>query len=156
MEVHGTPCLNLSLFDADGRRVVGKRLKTATSERYVPLHPCLLDAGFGAFVAEQEPSGRLFPTLQEGPDGRYSHGFSKWFGRFKKRVGFKEPALVFHSFRHGFRDACRNAEIAEETALALGGWATVGQATKYGDRGMVPVLDRAIRKLEFGGFTLPE
>lgn len=154
IDVRGTPCLNLSLFDADGRRVEDKRLKTKTSERYVPLHPYLLEAGFMTFVAGQDKAGRLFPTLQKGPDGSYSHAFSKWFGRFKKKVGFAEPALVFHSFRHGFRDACRNAEIAEETALALGGWATVGQATKYGDKGMVPVLERAMRKLDFGGFKL--
>lgn len=154
VSVQGTWCLNLSLFDADGRRVEDKRLKTRTSERFVPLHPYLLEAGFLAFVAEQKPEGRLFPMIQKGPDGRYSHAFSKWFGRFKKAAGFTEPALVFHSFRHGFRDACRHAEIPEETALALGGWASIGQATKYGDRGMVPILNRAMRKLDFEGFTL--
>ncbi len=139
VEVQTVPCLNLSLFDADGRRVEDKRLKTKTSERFVPLHPYLIGAGFLAFVEQQAADGRLFPNLQKGPDGRYSHAFSKWFGRFKKKVGFEEPALVFHSFRHGFRDACRHAEIAEETAFALGGWATDGEATKYGDRAMVPV-----------------
>jgi integrase len=154
-EVEGVKCLNLSLFDKAGRRVDDKRLKTKASERYVPLHPALLDAGFEAFVGSGKEGERLFSALERGPDERYSHGFSKWFGRHKKRIGFDEPALVFHSFRHGFRDACRRAEINEETAQALGGWASESQAARYGDRGMVPVLDRAIRKLDFGGFALP-
>jgi integrase len=155
VEVEGVYCLNLSLFDQSGRRVDGKRLKSKASERYVPLHPALLNAGFLAFVQSGEKGERLFPALKQGPDGRYSHDFSKWFGRHKKRAGFDEPALVFHSFRHGFRDACRRAEINEETAHALGGWASEGQAARYGDRGMVPVLNRAIQKLDFGRFNLP-
>lgn len=155
VEIEGVPCLNLSLFDADGRRVEDKRLKTETSERFVPIHPRLMEGGFADFVAELDATSRVFPKLQKGPDGRYSHAFSKWFGRFKKSVGFGEPALVFHSFRHGFRDACRKANISDETAHALGGWASSNEAAKYGDRGMVPVLNDAIRKVDFGGFSLP-
>jgi integrase len=155
VNVEGVSCLNLSLFDAEGRRVEDKRLKTKASERYVPLHPLLIEAGFVVFAREGREGDRLFPALEQGPDGRYSHNFSKWFGRHKKRAGFDEPALVFHSFRHGFRDACRRAEINEETAQALGGWASESQAARYGNRSMIPVLDRAIRKLDFGGFNLP-
>jgi integrase len=153
--IKGIWCLNLSEFDADGERVEDKRLKTPTSERYVPLHPDLIEAGLLAFVGAQDPRGRLFPDLTPGPKESYSHGFSKWFGRWKKTVGFDQRSLVFHSFRHGFRDACRHADIAEETALALGGWAGINQATRYGDRAMVPVLDRAMQKIAFGGFKLP-
>lgn len=54
------------------------------------------------------------------------------------RVGLSDPALVYHSFRHGFRDACRSADISEEAAHALGGWATVNQGQRYGNRGAVP------------------
>ena len=153
-DVEGIPALNLSLFDKNGVRVEDKSLKTEASERYVPLHPSLIDAGFLTFVATQRSEERLFPALKRGPDGRYSHGFSKWFGRFKKKVGFDQPALVFHSFRHGFRDACRRADISDETSRALGGWTTIDQASDYGERAMVPLLDRAIKKLDFEGFTL--
>lgn len=155
VDVKGVRCLNLSEFDADGHRVEDKRLKTATSERYVPLHPALIEAGFLDFVEGRDAKTRLFPDLQPGPKNSYSHNFSKWFGAFKKRLGFVQRSLVFHSFRHGFRDACRDAEIAEETSRALGGWAAIDQATRYGNRGMVPVLDRAMRKIEFGDFCLP-
>jgi integrase len=153
-EVKGVRCLNLSEFDAKGQRVEDKRLKTEASERYVPLHPRLIDAGFLEFVERQRPERRLFPDLTPGPKSTYSHTFSKWFGRFKRRAGFNEPSLVFHSFRHGFRDACREADISDETSSALGGWTGINQATRYGDRSAVPILDRAMRKLDFAGFRL--
>ena len=155
VDVDGVRCLNLSLFDEEGRRVEDKRLKTEASERFVPLHPMLIATGFIDFVDGYEGRDRLFPDLTLGAKNSYSHNFSKWFGRFKKRIGLAEPALVFHSFRHGFRDACRNADISDETARALGGWAGIDQATSYGNRGAVPNLYRAMRKLDFGGFVLP-
>lgn len=154
IDVGGIRCLNLSEFDAGGQRVEGKRLKTSASERLVPLHPVLIDAGFLDFVDRQSNQARLFNDLLPGPKESYSHNFSKWFGRFKLRIGFNEPGLVFHSFRHGFADACRDAGIEDETRRALGGWAAADQAARYGNRGAVPNLDRAIRKLEFGGFAL--
>jgi integrase len=154
IEVNGVPCLNLSIFDAMGVRTADKRLKTASSERIVPLHKMLLDAGFLRFAERQSNAERLFPELKPGAKGTYSHGFSKWFGAYKRSVGFEERSLVFHSFRHGFRDACRRAEIPEETAMALGGWAAINQATRYGDRAAVPVLNRAIQKIEYGDFDL--
>ena len=101
-------CLNFSEFDAKGVRVEGKRLKTAASERMCPLHPELIEAGFADFVSTFGPEDRLFPDLPPGPSGNHSHGLSSWFGRFKKKAGFDTSALVFHSFRHGFRDACRD------------------------------------------------
>jgi integrase len=154
VEVGDVSCLNLTVFDATGRRVAGKRLKTPSSERYVPLHPELLAAGFLAFVEGRQADARLFPDLEPGPSGNYSHALSKWFGGYLDRVGLSEPGLVFHSFRHGFRNACRDAEVGDETAEALGGWAGINQATKYGDRGRVPNLNRAIKKIAYGDFRL--
>ncbi|MCE3011604.1 MAG: site-specific integrase [Proteobacteria bacterium] len=155
IDVGGVKCLNLSVFDARGERVEEKRLKTAASERILPLHPTLLNAGFLAFVERQGNQDRLFPDLTPGPKGNYSHEFSKWFGRFKRGLGFTERSLVFHSFRHGFKDACSLADIGDETTRALGGWATINQASRYGNRSAVPVLNRAVKKLKFGSFVLP-
>jgi len=158
IQVEGVWCIDLSEFDAEGRRVGDKALKTKSSERIVPIHPQLIAAGFRDYVTACAQAGqrRLFPALVAGSKGSYSHEFSKWFGRFRKTIGFDQPSLVHHSFRHGFRDACRMADIPEETARALGGWAAANQAARYGDRGMVPVLNRAVRKLKFGDFRLSE
>ncbi len=154
---NGVAFLDFTLFEEDGSRAEDKRLKNAASERKVPVPPALIAAGFLDFVAAARLRGqtRLFPELRLGPDGTYSHGFSKWFARAMDAVGLSSRALVFHSFRHGFRDACRLAGIDEETASALGGWAQRGQASKYGNAAMLPVLERAATLIEFDGFTLP-
>jgi integrase len=154
IEVDGIICLNLTRFDPTGRAVAEKRFKTKYSERYVPLHVEILAAGFMDFVATCDGVGRLFPALKQGKKGNYSHNFSKWYGRFMDSIGLSDPALVFHSYRHGFRDACRDADIPEETAHALGGWATVNQGQRYGNRGAVPNLHRALAKIGYGEFTL--
>lgn len=155
--IGGVHCLNLTEFDTlTGVRSDDKRIKNESSERFVPLHPQLIEAGFMSYVAERRDAGglRLFmrPNLELRED--YAHALSKWFGRFMDSIGLTSRALVFHGFRHGFRNACRHAQIPQETAEALGGWASINQSAKYGDRGMLPVLNRAIRKLKFGGFRL--
>ncbi|GGL09641.1 integrase [Caulobacter rhizosphaerae] len=157
VDVDGRVCIDLSVFDEDGVRVTDKRLKTAASARLIPLHPEIIAAGFADFVAAARRTGRdrLFPDLKEGPDGGYSHDLSKWFARHLDNVGLTAPSLVFHSFRHGFKDACRLAGIDSETSDALGGWAARGQSAKYGKRGMVPVLYRELVKVKFGAFRLP-
>jgi len=149
-------CLNLSLFDENGARADDKRLKNEASERYVPIHPQAIASGFLRYVADQPRAGRLFTCLTPGPDGRYSHNVSKWFGRWLDGLGLTQPSLVFHSFRHGFRNACRLVPgITDEAMDALGGWAADNEGTKYGDRRMIPVLERAVRHMKFDGFELP-
>jgi integrase len=156
IEVDGVTCLNLTRFDPTGRAVKGKRFKNRQSERIVPVHPELLDTGFRAYVDECDPAGRLFPALTPGARGNHSHNFSKWFGRFMDSIGLSNPSLVFHSFRHGFRDACRIADIADDTAHALGGWAAVNQGQRYGNRSAVPLLHRALQRVSYGDFRLQD
>lgn len=52
----------------------GKRLKTAASERFIPVHPTLVDLGFMSFVEERRAAGavRLFSELQKSSTGYYS------------------------------------------------------------------------------------
>lgn len=67
VDVGGVWCLNLTVFDREGRRIDDKRLKTDASERFVPLHPSLVATGFTDFAAARKPEGRLFPDLTLGP-----------------------------------------------------------------------------------------
>jgi integrase len=156
-EADGISFLDFSEFDAEtGERVQDRSLKTEASDRRVPVHEELISAGFLAFVqkARESGGGRLFPELPLARDGRYSHEFSKWFGRFLDRIDLSARALVFHSFRHGFRDACREAGVSGETADALGGWASAGIGSSYGERGRLTVLARASAKVHFPDFRL--
>jgi integrase len=100
-----------------------KRIKTASSERLVPVHPALVEFGFLDYLRARKKDGdrKLFPELPFR-HGLYSHEFSRWFGRHLRNVGAAVERTCFHSFRHNFRDACREARIDREIALALGGW----------------------------------
>jgi integrase len=70
--VHGIHCMAFSEFDASGVRIDGKRLKTKTSERVVPIHQAVLDAGLLAYAGSQpKPDGLLFPTLPAGEAPRW-------------------------------------------------------------------------------------
>lgn len=108
--------------DADN----GKRLKTAASERFIPVHPTLIEIGFMTFVEQRRAAGtvRLFSELHKSSTGYYSDPFSKWFRRFLQRARADRPKTCFHSFRHCYRDALREAGTDHEVALALGGWAS--------------------------------
>src|SRR5690606_27511640 len=91
-----------------------------------PVHPELRAFGFMEFVKRQRAAGtrKLFPELPISTTGYYSDPFSKWFRRFLAKSGATAPKTCFHSFRHCYRDALREARIPHEIALALGGWAS--------------------------------
>jgi integrase len=101
-----------------------KHLKTRNAERVIPIHPVLQRLGFIEYVEaiRKAGNGRLFPSLTKSATGYYSDNFSKWFARFSDKCGVTDGRLAFHSFRHGFRDAAREADIPREVAQALGGW----------------------------------
>lgn len=120
----------------------GRHLKTVSSRRLVPIHPKLKSLCFLDLVANRRETGgekaRLFPLLRQGPKGGYGDNWSKWFGRFIRANGITNPASVFHSFRHGFKDALRSAGVSEELHDALTGHAGMGGVgRRYGAKDMV-------------------
>lgn len=127
-----------------------KRLKSRQSERNVPIHPELLRIGFLEYVAERRrdtSNPRLFPHNPRGADGYYSTPFGKWFARFKKMTLGENCKATFHSFRHHFRDAMRDAEISTDYAEALGGWSNDRRSSErlYGTG---PSLQKLREKME--------
>ena len=122
-------------------------MKTSASERLVPIHEELVRFGFLAFAESQRLKGEafLFPELAPGHLGYRSTSISRWFGRFLISVEAAAPRTCFHSFRHNFRDALRDAKVEREVALVLGGWASEGKATAIADNygsGYEPALLR--------------
>lgn len=107
-----------------GRGVDDKVLKTKSSERVVPIHPHLMNLGFMRYLKqfERRPRGKLFPDIKPGTTGYRSDQFSKWFARFLKSIDADADRTSFHSFRHNFRDALRDADVRHEIAMLLGGW----------------------------------
>ena len=137
-----------------------KRVKTAASERAIPIHQELIEIGLLAFVDEQRAVGHayLFHELSLGPHGYRSTNFSKWFSRFLVNIGAAEPLTCFHSFRHCFRDALRECRADREVSLALGGWTSNGGAVGidgiYGDGFRASVLNEAINRVRFAELCL--
>jgi integrase len=141
----------------------GRRLKTAGSARTVPVHTELVRIGFLRFTEQIRSSsggnGRLFPLLKPGSKGGFGEAWSKWFGRYKRRLGIDNPASVFHSFRHGFKDSARAARISEDLHDALTGHAGPSIGRSYGAKDMVrrfglATLADAVGRVQYPGLDL--
>ena len=141
----------------------GRRIKTASARRAVPIHPVLLDAGLLGHRDRMsgDASGLLFPELGFTRDGepspldpkeRYGDAISTWFGHYCARVGLSDPALVFHSFRHGFIQRLFNTAGVEEAKVkAVVGHANEGESHESYFRGYAPgVLADTVGALSYG------
>ncbi|MCJ2092162.1 site-specific integrase [Methylobacterium sp. J-072] len=129
-----------------------KRVKTAAGERFVPIHPELKRCGLlqyrDAAIARGET--RLFPELTAAKSSGYlSDNFSKWFANFLRSCEAAEPRTSFHSFRHNYRDALREADISAERVRALGGWSSGRTEDDYGSGLRASTLDREIEKVRY-------
>lgn len=130
--------------------------KTASSVRQVPLHPELLRLGFIDYVRAVRKAGHttLWPTLRSKSEKtNNSEVFGRWFNRYLHST-LKLPAnVVFHSFRHTFKDLCRNALIPRDLHHALTGHAksdggNVGD--EYGSGFSLEVKHEQLSKIEVG------
>jgi len=91
-----------------------KKLKNTASHRTIPVHPRLVTAGFIAHF-QASPGPRVFASLTPDRRGRYAGPYGKRFSRFLRvRVGLKGAGLSFHSFRHTWKDAARDAGLPED------------------------------------------
>ncbi|MBR1255209.1 site-specific integrase [Bradyrhizobium sp. AUGA SZCCT0240] len=145
-------------------RKAGRRLKTKTSERVVPVHPELIELGFLEFVAARRKADGeqawLFPTV--APDQKRAlSNWAKWWGRYlRTHAGVKDTNKVFHSFRHGFQDALRRATPDEELRDALAGRSSGKSVSRtYGARAMLErwggdTLSNTIEKISYPGLDL--
>jgi integrase len=113
-------------------------LKNRGSARRVPVHPGLLDRGFMEFIDGKKD------LLFEVDDS----AASKRFGRFIRKIGIDDRKLVFHSFRHAFKEKCREAGIPEEIHDRLTGHSNGSVGRTYGG---VPLktLAEAVARLRF-------
>ncbi|MDT4843681.1 tyrosine recombinase XerD [compost metagenome] len=92
----------------------GQKLKNQSSRRILPIHSELLNLGLLEHIEALRVAGhfRLFPDL-EATRGKYGHAPSKWFSRYKTKLGINDPRKTFHSFRHTFIDDLREAGVQD-------------------------------------------
>lgn len=146
---------DVTFFDIN-REGADKRLKTNGSQRRIPVHPTLVDIGLLDHLERRKNSAdkRLFPDLRMGKDGYYSSSFSKHFNRFLTGVGIKRPKATFHSFRHNFEDACREAGISPEIMNRLQGHVETGMSARYGSGHSLQSLNKAVQKIVYPSLDL--
>ena len=152
----GVLCIFIVADGDDVDEADRKRVKTEAGERYVPVHPMLERIGFAEHVEQMRKAGagRLFPDIVRGADGYFSP-FSKWFSRFLADAEVKRDRNAFHSFRHTFRDAMREASVPPDVVTALGGWVRGGMEEHYGSgRITAPVLHEHMQRIQYDGLDL--
>jgi len=135
----------------------GQKVKNTGSVRRVPIHEALVNRGFLDFARAQAGQPRLFSTLTPGPDGMHGAAFGKWFhAALRSACGITDPKLVFHSFRHAFKDHCRALLISEEVSDALSGHASSRVSRRYGGLAFpLHPLVQAMQKYRVPGLVLP-
>ncbi len=158
VRVDGIHCIRVAAGTAQSGAI--KLVKTQASERMVPVHDELIAMGFLAFVEHQRQAGHscLFPELPLGHLGYRSTAFSRWFARFLVHANAAAPLTCYHSFRHNFRDALREAKVDRDLALVLGGWTTDGKGSAiadiYGNGYRAGVLAEALNAVRYPDLDL--
>jgi integrase len=144
----------------------GKRLKTKSSERAIPIHAELVRLGFLQYVngvrIRDGNDAWLFPLVapNEGRVRKHVAAWSKWFGKHLRAQGVEDTDKVFHSFRHGFKDALTQKGVDEELRKALMGhaWGAAAHGG-YGGKTMivrfsVETMKEAVAKVAYRGLDL--
>jgi len=134
----------------------GQTVKNIGSVRRAPIHAELIARGFIAFVARQRGKPQLF-DLNPDENGKKGSAFGKWFNEsLRDTCGIADPKLVFHSFRHSFKDHCRALEISEEVSDALSGHSSGKVSRRYGGLAFpLRPLVEAVKKYRVPGLVLP-
>lgn len=133
-------------------RFSGQFIKSESSRRQIPIHYELLELGFCEFVGQKKLTGEkmLFEYLIPVRN-KYGHQLSKWFGRYKNRVGISDSRKVFHSFRHTLAERLRQQRINDYEIKAILGHST-GSITHdiYGsDQTALDSVQEALHELEY-------
>jgi len=156
-----------NVYEDDGVWVIrvdgshGKHVKTPQSERLIPIHRALINAGFIDFVRHREKQAinaqcRLFQSLAVYGTLAPSHTASKWYaGADKARHGFLGECdligqnLTFHGLRHTFINQFRRQKLDMQIAKALVGHLDKSTTGGYGDSYPSGVLKEELDKIDF-------
>ena len=144
------------LVEVEGEN--GTELKTAESERLIPLHPELERLGFVEFVQAMKDQGRerLFHQLTPGPYGNLTHKWGQWFGSYLRNTcGVTDRRMTFHSFRHTFTDYVRRPDIPEGIQRQLVGHSSKDVHDDYGSGYNLHWLVEAVKLYRIPGLKLP-
>ncbi|BCB18307.1 site-specific integrase [Bosea sp. ANAM02] len=109
------------------------RVKTLGSERSVPLHPALIEAGFLKFKNSVK-KGPLFASLTPDRFGSRGGNGTKVLSRWVRSLGLDDPRLApNHSWRHRMRTLARRHALDPDTVDKFIGHAGREVPNGYGE-----------------------
>lgn len=141
--INGIWCLRVS-------RLAGP-VKTAASERVVPIHPALLERGFISFVQGLDRT-RLFVHERDGAVSAYHPARStvrhltEWLHGLGLGIGRPARKDPNHAWRHWFKEQAFAAGIPEKITDAIVGHAQATTARRYGSVS-VEAMARELEKI---------
>ena len=124
-----------------------KRLKTASSNRLIPIHPTLICKGLLTFAEalREKHKVRLWSNLVRREIDGYCPALGNWFGRFNRKHITEDRLKTFHSLRHSFADTLKQLGVQESLISELMGHANDSITTgRYGKRYQPKILMEAI------------
>lgn len=136
----------------------GLTLKNDASERRVPVHPELVRLGFVDLVKSANKADQLwlFPLLRANKFGRRTAKWGEHWSEYRRTVcGVTDRRMVFHSFRHTFKDYARSARIEEGIQRQLMGHTGRDIADHYGSGYDDHTLVEAVSLYKVPGLQLP-
>lgn len=121
-------------------------IKTAGSERAVPLHPALIETGFLKFAGSIK-KGPLFAGLPADRFGSRGGNGTKVLGRWVRGLGLEDTRLApSHSWRHRLKTLGRRHGLAPDIIDAMTGHRRKTVADGYGEFPM-DAMHREISKI---------
>ena len=139
-----------------------RQLKTVDSERLVPLHRAILEAGFLEFHQQRleanggDLSASLFENLRVYGDLSPGHIASRWYRGSDKddkgylgQCGLGDDELTYHGLRHTFIQQFRRQKLDMLIGKALVGHADRSTTGGYGDCYPSYVLKEELDKIDF-------
>lgn len=139
-----------------------RQLKTADSERLVPLHKVILSTGFMELhqrrldETDGDLSAPLFENIRVYGDLSPGHVASRWFIGSSKddkgylgQCGLGDDELTFHGLRHTFINQFRRQKLDMLIGKALVGHADRSTTGGYGDCYPSYVLKEELDKIDF-------
>ncbi len=108
-------------------------IKNSASERFVPLHPTLIELGFIEYVKLLKKAGiaRVFYELPHSEVNGYGDAASGHFDTYLKSINEKEKGKVTHAFRHLFADTLKQKGAHPDRLEELLGHDLLGQRGVY-------------------------
>lgn len=133
--------------------------KTANARRTLPVHPELIRLGFLGLAKARREAGavQLFEGQRADSRGYWGRRVSEDFSALLAARGVKTDKVSFHSLRHDFEDALREAGL-HGTAMGayLAGRSQAGRVdAAYGSGYSTDAKAAAIVKVNYPGLRLP-